>query len=104
MHRGDVGRPDMDKLLGAQTAMSNRGICAPMSVMVTLYPVPRSLRLFAAEQGRVQLPDSSTGALVDYPRMQVLSVQEMLTRGDHPKLPPADPRSLVGDTQTRMVL
>ena len=104
MHRGNVGRPDMDKLLGAQTAMSNRGIHAPMSVMVTLYPVPRSLRLFAAEQGRIQLPDSSTGPLVDYPRMQVLSVQEMLTRGDRPKLPPADPRSLVGNTQTRMVL
>ena len=38
MHRAPVGRPDMDKLLGAQTAMRNRGINAPMSLMVSLYP------------------------------------------------------------------
>ena len=35
--------------------------------------------------------------------MQALSVEEMLLNGDRPKLPPVDPRSLVGDTQTRMV-
>ncbi len=40
MHRNPVGRPDMDKLLGAQTAMNNRGIHAPMSMMVSLYPPP----------------------------------------------------------------
>ncbi len=40
MHRKPVGRPDMDKLLGAQTAMNNRGIHAPMSLMVSLYPPP----------------------------------------------------------------
>ena len=36
--------------------------------------------------------------------MQVLSVGEMLRHGEHPKLPPVDPRSLVGDTQDRMLL
>lgn len=36
MHRNPVGRPDMDRLLGAQVAMQNRGIHAPMSLMVSL--------------------------------------------------------------------
>ena len=40
MHRRPVGRPDLDKLLGAQTAMQNRGINTPMSLMVSLYPPP----------------------------------------------------------------
>ena len=31
----------MDKLLGAQTAMNNRGIHAPMSLMISLYPRPQ---------------------------------------------------------------
>ena len=56
-----IGRPDLDKLLGAQTAMNNRGIHAPMSLMVGLYPPPRNLRTFAEEQGRVTLGDQ------DYP-------------------------------------
>ena len=39
MHRNaPVGRPDMDRLLGSQAAMNNRGINAPMSLMVSLYP------------------------------------------------------------------
>ena len=40
MRRTPVGRPDMDKLLGAQTAMQHRGVHAPMSLMVSLYPPP----------------------------------------------------------------
>ena len=40
----------------------------------------------------------------EYPRMQVLSVQEILEKGEEPKLPPPDPRALVGDTMTKMVL
>ena len=98
MHQKPIGRPDLDKLLGAQTAMKNRGVNAPMSIMVSLYPPPYNLRTFAAEQGRVELHG------VDYPVMQTLSVEDMLTKGDRPKLPPVDPRSLVGNTQTRMVM
>ncbi len=104
MHRtASVGRPDMDRLLGTQTAMQNRGVHAPMSLMVSLYPPPESLRVFAMEQGRVALT-THEGGHEEYPRMQVLSVEEMLRHGERPKLPPVDPRSLVGDTQTRTSL
>ena len=104
MHRTpSVGRPDMDRLLGTQTAMQNRGVHAPMSIMVSLYPPPESLRVFAAEQGRVTIT-TVEGGRTEYPRMQVLSVEEMLLHGERPKLPPVDPRSLVGDTQTRTLL
>ena len=104
MHRASsVGRPDMDRLLGVQATMNNRGLHAPISIMVSLYPPPRALRVFAAEQGRVTITTQEEGA-VDYPRMQVLSVEEMLRHGERPKLPPVDPRSLVGDTQDRMLL
>ena len=104
MHRtASVGRPDMDRLLGVQATMNNRGLHAPMSIMVSLYPPPRALRVFAAEQGRVTITTQEEGA-VDYPRMQVLSVEEMLRHGERPKLPPVDPRSLVGDTQDRMLM
>ena len=98
MHRRPVGRPDMQKLLGAQVWMQNQGIYAPMSLMVSLYEPPRNLRTFAAQQGRVVLHGE------EYPVMQVLSVEEMLTREERPKLPPVDPRSLVGDTQTRLAM
>ena len=98
-----VGRPDMDRLLGTQTAMANRGLHAPMSIMVSLYPPPESLRVFAAEQGRVTLTTHEDGR-AEYPRMQVLSVEEMLRHGERPKLPPPDPRSLVGDTQDAMLI
>ena len=104
MHRTHaVGRPDMDRLLGTQTAMQNRGLHAPMSIMVSLYPPPESLRVFAVEQGRVTLTTNEDGS-VEYPRMQVLSVEEMLRHGERPKLPPVDPRSLVGDTQDKMLM
>ena len=105
MHRGrsSVGRPDMDRLLGTQTALQNRGLHAPMSIMVSLYPPPNRLRVFAAEQGRVTLTTREAG-IAEYPRMQVLSVQEMLQQDERPKLPPVDPRSLVGNTQDRMLL
>ena len=98
MHRRPIGRPDLDKLLGAQTAMQNRGIHAPMSLLVSLYPPPRNLHVFAIEQGRAELGG------MEYPVMQVLSVQEMLTKGDRPSLPPVDPRALVGNTQSRLVM
>ena len=102
MHRNasSVGRPDMDRLLGSQVAMQNRGVHAPMSLMVSLYPPPNSLRVFAAQQGHVTITTTEEGP-VEYPVMQVLSVQEILQKGERPKLPPIDPRSLVGDTQTK---
>ena len=104
MHRNPpVGRPDMDRLLGVQTAMQNRGLHAPMSIMVSLYPPSPSIRAFAAAQGRVTLTTQEQGK-ASYPRMQALSVQEMLLRGERPKLPPVDPRSLVGDTQDKMLI
>ena len=96
MHKKPIGRPDLDKLLGAQTAMNNQGLHAPMSLMVSLYHPAHNLRTFAAQQGRVLLGD------IEYPVMQVHSVEEMLTKGDRPVLPPVDPRSLVGNTQIRM--
>ncbi len=71
-------------------------------IMVSLYPPPGSLRVFAAEQGRVTLTMNEGTA--EYPRMQMLSVEEMLRHGERPKLPPVDPRSLVGDTQDKMLI
>ena len=105
MHRNrtSVGRPDLDRLLGTQTAMQNRGLHAPMSLLISLYPPPDSLRVFAAAQGRVTITTREAGA-VEYPVMQAISVQEMLQREERPALPPVDPRSLVGDTQDRMLI
>ena len=98
-----VGRPDADRLLGVQTDLQRRGWHAPMSLMVSLYPPPESVRVFAARQGRVTL-HTRDGGRQEYPVMQALSVQEMLQRDTRPALPPVDPRALVGDTQDRMVL
>ena len=98
MHKGQVGRPDLDKLLGVQASWNNQKIRAPMSLMVTLYPPSEGLKVFAAQQGRVRLRGEQ------YPKMQVLSVQEMLTKHTRPKLPPVDPRYFVGDTQTRLAI
>ena len=98
MHQGQIGRPDMQKLLGVQTEWQNRKVKAPMSLMVTLYPPNESLRVYARQQGDVTLRGER------YPRMQVLSVQEMLTKRARPKLPPVDPRYFVGNTQTRMTI
>ena len=105
MWRSDrpVGRPDMDRLLGVQTALRNKGRHAPMSLMVSLYPPTESLRSFAAQQGRVTLTTMDGGS-AEYPVMQAISVKEMLLRDERPKLPPVDPRSLVGDTQDKMLL
>ncbi|MCY4417926.1 MAG: DNA methyltransferase [Chloroflexi bacterium] len=96
MHKGQISRPDMDRLLGVQTSLRNQRKKAPMSLMVTLYPPREQLRVFAAQQGHVTLRGER------YPKMQILSVQEMLTAGERPKLPPVDPRYFVGDTQTRL--
>jgi hypothetical protein len=98
MYQGQVGRPELQKLLGVQTEWQNQKVNAPMSLMVTLYPPRENLRLFAAQQGRVTLRGE------EYPRLQVLSVQEMLTKQERPKLPPVDPRYFVGDTQTRFAM
>ena len=98
MHKGQIGRPDMDRLLGVQTSLQNQSQKAPMSLMVTLYPPREQLRVFAAQQGRVTLRGER------YPKMQILSVQEMLTNHERPKLPPVDPRYFVGDTQTRFAV
>ena len=103
MWRRSVGRPDMDRLLGVQTDMQKRGLHAPMSLMVSLYPPTDSSRAFAARQGRVTLTTLDGGAQ-EYPVMQALSVQEMLQHDERPKLPPVDPRSLVGDTQDKLLL
>ena len=97
-----IGRPDLDRLLGTQTAWQNRGLHAPMSIMVTLFPPPESVRVFAAQQGRVTL-HTRDGGRQEYPVMQALSVQEMLQQDERPALPPVDPRALVGDTQDKMV-
>ena len=98
MHQGQIGRPDLDKLLGVQASWQNQEVPAPLSLMVTLYQPSESLRVFAAQQGRVTLRGQ------EYPRLQVLSVQEMLTKKERPKLPPVDPRYFVGDTQTRLAM
>lgn len=98
MYKRQVGRPELDKLLGVQASWNNQSIPSPMSLMVTLYPPREALRVFAAQQGRVTLRGD------EYPRMQVLSVQEMLTKNARPKLPPVDPRYFVGNTQTRLAL
>ena len=98
MHQGQVSRPDMQKLLGVQAEWQNQKVKAPMSLMVTLYPPSDTLRVYAAQQGQVTLRGEK------YPKMQVLSVQEMLTKQTRPKLPPVDPRYFVGDTQTRLAV
>ena len=98
MHRNQIGTPDMDNLLGVMTKWKNQKVNAPMSLMVTLYPPSEGLRVFAARQGQVTLQGHR------YPKMQILSVQEMLTKEERPKLPPVDPRYFVGDTQTRFAL
>ena len=98
MHQGQVGRPDMQKLLGVQTEWQNKKVKSPMSLMVTLYPPRETLRVYAAQQGQIALRGEK------YPKMQVLSVQEMLMKQARPKLPPVDPRYFVGDTQTRFAL
>ncbi len=88
MQQASVGRPAMDRLLGAQFSMQNQGIHAPMSIMVTLYPSSERLRKFADSQGTVTLGiDEETRET--YPRMQLVSVQEILEQGKLPKLPPA---------------
>ncbi len=98
MHRGQVGRPDMQKLLGVQTEWQNNKVPSPMALTITLYPPREALRTYAVQQGRVTLRGE------EYPKMQVLSVQEMLTKNARPKLPPVDPRYFVGDTQTRLTI
>ena len=98
MYKGQIGRPELQKLLGVQAEWQNRKMDAPMSVMVTLYPPREALRVYARQQGNVRVRGE------EYPVMQVLSVQEMLTKEVRPKLPPVDPRYFVGDTNTRLAL
>ena len=98
MYRKQIGRPLMDKLLGVQARLQNQKRKAPMSLMVTLYPPNEPLRVYARQQGNVTLRGER------YPKMQIMSVQEMLTKDVRPKLPPVDPRYFVGDTQTRLAI
>ena len=98
MHQGQVGRPDLQKLLGVQTEWQNKKVRSPMSLMVTLYPPAEPVRVYAAQQGKVTLRGE------EFSRLQVLSVQEMLVKQYRPKLPPVDPRYFVGDTQTRLAI
>ena len=98
MYQGQVGRPQLQNLLGVQAEWQNKQVKAPMTIMVTLYPPSEPLRVFARQQGDVTLRGER------YPKMQVLSVQEMLTKQSRPKLPPVDPRYFVGDTQTRFAM
>ena len=88
MQQGSVGRPAMDRLLGAQFSMQNQGIHAPMSIMVTLYPLSQRLRKFASSQGQVEIGvgDESKER---FPRLQIISVQEMLEEGKLPTVPPS---------------
>ena len=98
MHQAQIGRPAMQNLLGVQAEWQHQQVKAPMSLMVTLYPPRETLRVYARQQGDVTLRGER------YPRMQVLSVQEMLTKQARPKLPPVDPRYFVGNTQTRLAI
>ena len=83
-------------LMAGRRGMRKRRL--PGSTRAVLYPPSQGLKVFAAQQGRVRLRGEQ------YPKMQVLSVQEMLTKHTRPKLPPVDPRYFVGDTQTRLVI
>ncbi len=96
-----VGRPEGQSLLAAQMDLQREGRHAPMSMMVSLYPPSSSLRTYAAAQGTVKIRTRENGEQ-EYARMQARSVKEMIEKDDRPLLPPVDPRSLVGDTQTRM--
>ena len=98
MHQNQIGRPDMQRLLGVVAEWQTKKVKAPMSLMVTLYPPSDGLRVFATQQGQITIRGQR------YPKMQVLSVQEMLTKKEYPKLPPVDPRYFVGDTQTRFAM
>ena len=40
----------------------------------------------------------------EYPKMQVFSIEEMLTKEERPKLPPVHPRALLGKTQSNVVI
>lgn len=51
MHRGQIGSPDVDRLLGVQTSLQNERKKATMPLMVTLYPPSEALRVFAAKRG-----------------------------------------------------
>ena len=98
MHREQISKNYMEDLLGVQSCWRKKKVKSPMALMVTLYPPNEGLRAFAAQQGQVTLRG------VRYPKMQILSVQEMLLNAERPRLPPPDPCSLVGDTQTRFAI
>ena len=93
MYQNQIRRDQLQNLFGVQNEQKQ-----PMSLMITLYPPTEGLRVYAAQRGKVTLRGE------EYPRMQVLSVQEMLTKQERPKLPPVDPRYFVGDTQTRFAV
>ena len=86
LHGSRIGRGDMSNLLGVQTSMQQQGWFAPMAVMVTLYRSSDSLQQFARDQGRVTLA-AEENTPKDYPKMQIISVEEMLRQDRWPELP-----------------
>ena len=98
-----VGRPDMTGLLGTQTAMQNRGAARADVDHGEPLPAPG---VAAGVRGGAGPGDAdyARGRHSGVPAYEVLSVEEMLRHGERPKLPPVDPRSLVGDTQDKMLI
>lgn len=89
MHQGGIGRPVVDQLLGTQLSLQNQGQHAPMALMVTLYPSSRQLIAYARQQGQVSISTEDAGTK-SYPKLQIISVQEMLAWGKWPVLPPKE--------------
>ena len=87
MQRGSIGRPAIDRLLGVQASLQNQGQHVPMAIMVTLYPSSKALWEYAQQQGQVSLSFGTAG-VSQYPKLQLISVFEMLQEGKRPLLPP----------------
>ena len=87
MHQKSPGRIELDKLLGVQASMNNRGQYAPISVLVTLHPSSPALQAHAHSQGKVNLTFIE-GQPESYPRLQVISMKEILLDGKKVHLPP----------------
>ena len=62
MYQGQIGRPQLQNLLGVQSEWQNKKVKAPMSLMVTLYPPREPLRVFARQQGDVPCMARNTRA------------------------------------------
>lgn len=89
MHQGSVGRVELDKLMGVQASLNNQGSYAPMSILVTLYGPSIRLKEHAFRQGMVSLRNAQGNQQL-YPRVQAVSVEEILTKNAKVQLPPVD--------------